>query len=283
MPMKISDVSQLPFDKVYVDIVGPLPETENGNKYILSMMDDLTRFVDFVPMPNQEANTVATILFEQILSRYTLPKQMLTDQGAQFTGEVFKNLCKLLRIKKLQTTAYHPQSNHVERSHSTLGNYLRNFVDKKPVTWDKYVRTAAHAHNNTVNEGSGYTPMQLLFGFASKIPDNVSKGIEPYYNYDDYLCELKHKLQVSFDIARKRLADAKEKSKLYYDRNQNFREFHINDQVLLKNPARANKLDEIWQGPYKIVEVHDTSSNVTLLIKNKKKRIHMNRIKKFFE
>lgn len=58
-------------------------------------MDDLTRFVDFVAIPSQDADTVAKILFEQILSRYTIPKRLVTDQGAQFTGEVFKKLCSI--------------------------------------------------------------------------------------------------------------------------------------------------------------------------------------------
>lgn len=281
MPMVLTDVSKLPFEKIYVDIVGPLPPTERENKYILSMMDDLTRFVDFVPMPNQEAETVASGLFEQIISRYTLPKKIVTDQGAQFTGEVFKNLCKLLKIKKIQTTAYHPQSNHVERAHSTLGNYLRNFVDRKPANWDKYVRTAAHAYNNTINEASGYTPMQLLFGFNSEIPDNLKKGMDPIYNFEDYYFELRHKLQISFDLARKRLTEAKERSKRYYDANQNVRSFHINEWVLLKNPARINKLDVIWQGPFQVVEVHEGVSNITILVKNRKRRVHMNRVKTF--
>lgn len=79
MPMTLTGVAKLPFEKVYVDIVGPLPATENGNKYILSLMDDLTRFVDFVAMPSQDAETVAKILFEQILSRYTIPKKLVTD------------------------------------------------------------------------------------------------------------------------------------------------------------------------------------------------------------
>lgn len=283
MPMILSGVSKLPFDRVYVDIVGPLPESENGNKYILTMMDDLTRYVDFAPLVNQEASSVANVLFEQIFSRYTIPKQILTDQGRQFTGKVFKQLCKLFRIKKIQTTAYHPQGNHVERAHSSLGNYLRNYVDNKPLTWDRYVRTAAHAYNNTVNESSGYRPMELLFGFSAEIPDNLRRDIDPVYNYGDYYYDLRNRLQVSFDIARRRLLEAKERSKTYYDSNKNEREFHINDLVLIRNPARAGKLDGIWQGPYKIVEVHKSVNNVTILVRNSKRRVHMNRLKIFYE
>lgn len=68
MPMTLTQVAEKPFEKIYVDVVCPLPLTVDVNKYILTMMDDLKRFVDFAPMANQEAATVARILFEQILS-----------------------------------------------------------------------------------------------------------------------------------------------------------------------------------------------------------------------
>lgn len=92
MPLKLTTVSDNPFDKIFVDIVGPLPVSLNGNKYILSMVDDLTRFVDFTPMPDQLADTVARCLYEEILSRYTIPKSIVTDNGSNFDGSVFK-LC----------------------------------------------------------------------------------------------------------------------------------------------------------------------------------------------
>lgn len=101
MPLVMPNVSQYPFDRIYIDLVTDLPKTISGNIHILSMMDDLSRFVDFVAIPNQEANTVAEALFEQIISRYTLPKEILSDQGANFCGKVMKELCKLLKIKKL--------------------------------------------------------------------------------------------------------------------------------------------------------------------------------------
>lgn len=144
MPMVLSRVSQKAFDKMYVDIVGPLPQSEGGNKYILSMVDDLTTFVDIAPMPHLEANTVAlaTILFEQIISRCTLTKIVLTDQGSQFTGEVFKNLCKL----------------------------LKNYVDKKPATWDKYVQQ----YDKRVKR---VCPVQLLFILTQKLQRRLNRSL----------------------------------------------------------------------------------------------------------
>lgn len=73
-------------DKIYLDLVGPLPESSNDNKSNFSMVDDLTKFVDFGAIPDQEASTMAKVLFDEIVSRYSLPQDIVTDQGANFTG-----------------------------------------------------------------------------------------------------------------------------------------------------------------------------------------------------
>jgi hypothetical protein len=91
--------------------VGPLPETEKGNKYILTLQDDLSKLVMGMPIPQQDAKTIAREFVVNVVLRMGTPKQILTDQGANFLGDVFKNVCKLLRIKKLQTTAFRPESN----------------------------------------------------------------------------------------------------------------------------------------------------------------------------
>lgn len=106
--------------------------SSSGNKYILSMVDDLMRFVEFVAIPDQTANTVSRALFEEILTRYTIPKIIISDNGTNFISDVFKQTCKLLGITKRQLTPYAPMGNLVERQHSSLANYLRCFVSDKP-------------------------------------------------------------------------------------------------------------------------------------------------------
>jgi len=68
--MVITDIAEKPLDKIYLDIVGPLEETLTGNKYILTFQDNLTKFVDWYAIPNAEAETVAQIFFDQIITRY---------------------------------------------------------------------------------------------------------------------------------------------------------------------------------------------------------------------
>lgn len=282
MPLILTDVSKKPFDKVYVDIVGPLPISSNGNKYILSMLDDLTRFVEFVPLPNQLAETVARALYEEILCRYTIPKNIVTDNGTNFECSVFKALCRLLGVSKLRTTPYHPQGNVVERQHSSLGNYLRNFVEGHPTDWDIFLRTAAHAYNNTPHSSTGFAPIELLFGFVSEIPTNLKRKPEPVYTWDKYVSELKYKLQTSFTLARENLLKNKLVAKKRHDSTIRPVDLAVNDKVLLKNETRTSKLSPVWIGPFEVITVH-SNHNVTIKKRGKPIRVHIDRLKRFYE
>lgn len=281
MPMVLVEESNKPFEKIYVDIVGPLPVSDSGNKYILSMVDDLTRFVEFAPMPDQMADTVARTLYENILFRYTIPKQIVTDNGANFVGSVFKQLCKMLGIKKLRTTAYHPQSNIVERQHSSLANYLRNYSNHSQSNWDNFLRAAAHAYNNTKHCSTGFAPMEMLFGFVSETPSNLKREPEPLYNHSDYCHELRYKLQLAFNIAKKNLLRKKIKSKENYDKKVNVLNIEVGSRVLMKDPARTSKLSEVWIGPYGVIEVGEVTASI---IRNGKvRKIHNNNLKLFYD
>lgn len=278
MPLVMTDVAELPFEKVYVDVVGPLPITKTGNKYILSMVDDLTKFVEFAPMGDQTANTVAETLFENILCRYNIPRSLVTDNGTNFVGNVFHRLCKLLGITKLRTTAYHPQSNSVERQHSTLGDYLRCFTQDGRYEWDQLLRTAAHTYNNSIHISTGFTPMELLFGYSAEMPSSWNKEPEPLYTYDDYVQILQHKLRVIQSIARKKLFLKKTSNKTYYDRRVRPLEVKAGDSVFLRNMTRNSKLNKHWLGPF---QVKQTRSGHTVDIEKggKVTRVHRNLLK----
>jgi len=92
--------------------------SNHGNKYILTFQDNLTKFSKAIPVPNQEAAetiyTQAKQFTLKIIFEYGIPdKKVLTDQGTNFVSEIFKNVCKLLKISKVQTIAYHSGSNGV--------------------------------------------------------------------------------------------------------------------------------------------------------------------------
>ena len=94
-----------------IDFVGPLPKTENGNQWLLVITDYATRWVEAFPTRDSKARTVAEILIKQIIARYGAPKKLLSDRGRNFLADLIYQVCELYRTKKINTTAYHPQTN----------------------------------------------------------------------------------------------------------------------------------------------------------------------------
>lgn len=100
-------------DVVILDIVGPLPKTERGNRYLLTFIDQFTRFCDAIPIARQDTETIAREFVTRIITQFGIPRSLLTDRGANFTSLLIKETCKLLKIQKLQTSSYNPTANGV--------------------------------------------------------------------------------------------------------------------------------------------------------------------------
>ena len=283
-PLKITTTAKVPFEKLFLDVVGPLPITENENKFILTLQDDLTKFSLGVCLPNQETSTIARAFVDHCICLFGSPQSVVTDMGSNFMSELFKSICKILSIKKINTTAYHPQSNGaLERYHRTLGEYLRNFISNNVDDWDNWISTALFTYNSTPHTSTGYMPFELVFGYKPIIPTSLTKNPEPLYNYDSYVAELKNKFQHCWKIARDKLIQAKFKSKSYYDKNANIPNFQVGDLVLLKNEVRnKGKLDNLWNGPYPIIDIN-SDENTTIRVNRQDKVVHNNRLKLFRE
>ncbi|KAL4153071.1 hypothetical protein QTP88_000904 [Uroleucon formosanum] len=252
-PMLITSTSSEPFEKIFLDIVGPLVTTLSGNTYILTLQDDLTKYSMGIALPNHQANTIAEAFVTNFVCTHGIPQTILTDQGTDFLSKIFTEVCKLLQINKINTSPFHPQTNgSLERSHRTLTEYLRHYVDKKLNNWDEYLPYAFFVYNSTEHTSTGYQPYSLLFGRRLEIPIKLSHEPEPRYNYDNYYFDLKQKMQESHKIAKENLIKRKVKSKQIYDNNENSIEIHVKDQILLRDKTQKNKLNPLWIGPYEM-------------------------------
>lgn len=288
MPMKITTTPDVVWEKCALDIVGPLNQTSDGNKYVLTFQDELSKYTLAIPIQQQDAVTVAKAFVEEVVLKFGIPQMILTDQGSNFMSEVFTNVCKLLKIKKIRTTAYHPQSNGaLERTHRVLVEYLRCFILEDQSNWDKWLPYATFVFNTTPHTATGFTPHELLFGRKPNIPGVLQK--EPpdvQYTYDNYIRELQSRLQSSYQTARINLKSQKERSKEYHDRNVNMPLFSVGDKVLLHDEkirrGRSAKLSPPWIGPYEVTDVDDV--NITLILpRNRTLKVHANRLKPFFD
>ncbi|CAI2739076.1 unnamed protein product, partial [Dicrocoelium dendriticum] len=124
-------ITGYPNQTVAVDVMGPLPRTDRGNRYILILVDHFTKWCEATPIPYNGATVVAHAIFEQWVSRWGAPEQLHSDRGSNFESTIVSELCHLLGIRKTRTTAYHPQGNGgVERANRSIKALLKAFTDE---------------------------------------------------------------------------------------------------------------------------------------------------------
>jgi hypothetical protein len=144
------------WDTMAMDIVGPLPVSQSGNKYILVCVDYLTRWPEAIAMPNQEAATVARAWVDHVINRWGIPKAVITDQGSNFTSALLSAVYARLGISRRSTTPYHPQANGlVERFNRTLKDMLTKVASTAKLEWDNALSYVLAAYRSYPHASTG--------------------------------------------------------------------------------------------------------------------------------
>ncbi len=147
------NVAEHPFHMMGMDILGPLKETVNGNKYIIVFTDYLTRWPEAFPLKNREAKTIAKVFINEIVARHSAPKILLSDQAKEFMSNLIKEISDYLTVNKINTTAYHAQCNGLtERFNATLCQILTNYVNENQTNWDGFIAVSLFAYRSSVQE-----------------------------------------------------------------------------------------------------------------------------------
>ena len=252
-----------PMQIVAVDILRPLPITENGNLYVLVASDYFTRWVEAYPIPNQEAVTVARILTQEMFFRFSVPEQLHSDQGRQFESQLIAEIC----ISKTRTTLYHPQGDClVERFNRTLLNMLAITVKGHQGDWEDHIRAVCLAYNSSVQHTTGYTiqariPLDLMF----------KSNLREEMPHSDYAVLLKSTLEEAYGQVRVKMELKQEVQKQSYDRKVHGKPYNVGDMVWLHSTVvprgTTKKLHHPWTGPYRVVKC---LSDITYRIENVK-------------
>lgn len=247
-----------PLDRLHLDILGPFPVSSSGNKYILIIIDQFTRWVEAFPIPDQGAETTAKKLVYEFIARFGAPLELHTDQGRNFESSLFKNVCKLLEITKTRTTPYHPASNgQVERFNRTLLQMIRCYVDTNQRNWDEHLPLLASAYRSSQHAVTGFSPNMLMLGREVHQPQGVWTGASEL-NSDrmeipDFLYSLEKKLKEAHNTAREHLRTSQERQKKTYDVRAWERSYSVGDLVYVKDDTKKKglspKLQAPWKGP----------------------------------
>jgi len=244
-------------EEVALDLMGPFPESEDGNRYVLVLVDSFSKWLEAYPIPNIEAKTVAERFVLEFVSRFGVPYQVKTDRGRQFESELFHEMCALLEVSHKTSTPFHPQGNsRVERMVKVVGNLISTFC-RNYDKWDRNLPLLTLAYRSSVHEVTGYTPNFVMMGREVSLPLDVMLGSlqdERRQGVPEYVQNLQQRMETCFAEVRDQLKAFGERQRRYYDLSAHGQPFEPGTPVYLREKTRkvgvSPKLAPKWLGPY---------------------------------
>jgi transposase InsO family protein len=177
-PVHAIPVPQHRFTHVHVDLVGPLPTSAEGYRYLFTMVDRTSRWLEAVPLKVMDAAACAATFIASWVARFGVPARLTSDQGRQFVSSLWTHTCQQLGVEHITTTAYHPQSNGmVERAHRQLKDALRARLAGP--AWPDHLPWVLLGLRSAPKENSGVSSAERLYGAPLALPAQFVAAKEP--------------------------------------------------------------------------------------------------------
>jgi hypothetical protein len=261
----VAEIVAEPFAHIGVDVMGPLPVTATGKRYIILAIDFFTKYMEGVAVEEADAQTVAQFLHSDIIARHGVPKEVTSDRGTEFLNQLVKELFDTYQIKHIRTTAYHPQGNgQTERTNQTIKNVLAKLVSQEN-EWDQYLPSALFAARTIRSKATRFSPFELVYGRQPirEYHRLEKKAVSYEERLWDYIIQDMGRLQQIRQDASRFISQAQERQKANLARKFGAEELEIGDQVLLyRNIVESSwsaKLQPRWEGPYFVQSIKGTT------------------------
>ena len=268
-PLQSMQIPQYPFEQIAIDTSGPFPESYEGNRYIINIIDMFSGWPEAFPTKSKSAETVAKILMEYIIPRHSCPRVIVSDNGTEFCNAVIDQINAFFNIKHITTSIYHPQANgKVERFNRVMSDALAKLVDRSQRDWDSKIPAILSAYRTAKNESTKFSPFYVIYGRDPVLP--VDTLLAPKYRYqgEEYVPTMLENMHSAHHQVRHNLEQSHERNKVYYDRKAKPVNLKVGDMVYFRNPADAtqsSKLSLHWKPFYRIIKA---LSDVTFVIKD---------------
>lgn len=235
------------FEHIHVDIVGPLPTSPQGFRYLVTIIDRFSRFPEAFPVQEITADEVAKRIYEGWIVRYGCPSRITTDQGRQFESNLFLKLMRFLGIHKSRTTPYHPQSNGaVERWHRSLKAALMARLGSSNTNWVDELPTVLLGLRSALRTDSGTSAAELAFGKTLRLPGQFYDNAGDVDPNDPY--SLVEKIRETINNYRP-TRDKLSSRKIFVNS-----ELKDCEYVFVRDDSVHKSLKPPYDGPFKILE-----------------------------
>uniref|UniRef100_A0A8C1GUB2 Gypsy retrotransposon integrase-like protein 1 n=1 Tax=Cyprinus carpio TaxID=7962 RepID=A0A8C1GUB2_CYPCA len=289
-PLRPLPLMQVPFERIGMDLIGPLERSARGHHFALVIIDYATRYPEAVALRNISAKSVADAPF-RLISRVGVLKEILTDQGTAFMSRTLRELYELLGIKSIRTSVYHPQTDGlVERFNHTLKSMIRKFMHEDAKNWDKWLEPLLFAVREVPQASTGFSPFELHYGRQPRgvldvLRETWEEGPSQSKNEIQYVLDLRTKLHTLGRLSMENLLQAQDRQSQLYNRGTKLRKLAPGEKVLVLLPTSSSKLIAKWQGPFEVArQVGELDYEVIRSDRNGARQIyHLNLLKKWNE
>lgn len=288
-PLQQTTIVGKPFERIAVDLIGPLYKSDRNHQYILTVVDFATKWVEAIPLKSTTSDHVAEAL-TTIFTRLGIPSEILSDRGPQFVSDLMSHVMRLMGIKQVFSSPYHPQTNGLcERLNGTIKSLLKKVAFDHPKDWDRLLPCVLFAYRESPQESTEFSPFELLYGRTPRGPMAILKDLcindkldqETKSSYQ-YVLDLEQRIGDSCKLASDNVVSKAKKYATYADRTAKLRELSVGDKVLILLPMTKNKLLMKWKGPYEVIK-RISKVNYSIMIKGQLKVFHINMLKQYHE
>ena len=279
-----------PFDDISLDVMGgELPVSSKGNRYVLMIICNVTRWLEAIPLRNLRAQTIADKLVDFFCSK-GIARVVRCDNMAGFKSQLLTAVREKLGVGAAYSAPFHYESHgRVERANLTVETMLRKFLHENPKSWDDKLPFLLFALREVPNSSTKFSPAELVYG--RKMRGLLSLPRESWTEGDPmqtrlkmptvkYLQQLNDKIEVALAAARANEREAQQRMKAHYDKVSSTRELKPGEQAYILLPTTANKLLAEWQGPYR-VKRRCSNNNYELDLGHRRAILHINCLRKF--
>nr|GEY88138.1 reverse transcriptase domain-containing protein [Tanacetum cinerariifolium] len=238
-----------PFYKWGIDIAGPFPEGPGKVKFLIVAMDYFTKWIDAKAMATITGGQVKKFVWDNIVCRFGIPGEIISDNGKQFADNPFKDWCDKLNITQHFASVKHPQSNGlVKRVNRSLGEGIKARLGEGNENWVKELPHILWAHRTMIKSSHGDTPFSLTYETKAVIPAEI--GMPTYHTTAVDVVNNDEELRLNLDLLKERrklaaMSEARSKSKMikYYNSRVRGVAFKPGDFIYRSNDAsQASKM-----------------------------------------